>query len=128
MHHLSESFVYFENGKTNALTTSHIPKVICQTDGKKYPVYEVKAGQITIKGNQYPVNLADGFYMIRKLTVSECKRLQTVPEWFVFPVSDTQAYKCLGNGWTCDVITHLINSTQTASRKKWLDDLLGGCP
>ena len=87
-------------------------KAVSGADGKTYPVYEVKDGQITIKGKQYPIKLADGFYIIRKLTVSECKRLQTVPEWFVFPVSDTQAYKMLGNGWTVEVIALLICATQ----------------
>ena len=38
------------------------------------------------------------------------KRLQTVPEWYEFPVSNSQAYKMLGNGWTCEVIAHLIRS------------------
>ena len=91
-------------------------------------VYEVRDGKITIKGKQYPIKLADGHYIIRKLTVKECMRLQTVPEWYDFSViSNSQAYKCLGNGWTCDVITHLINAAQTAGRKKWLDDLLGDC-
>lgn len=80
-------------------------------DGKTYTVYKVKNGLITIKGKQYPIKLIDGYYTIRKLTVSECKRLQTVPEWYEFPVSDTQAYKMLGNGWTVDVITHLIEAT-----------------
>lgn len=86
-------------------------KAISYADGKTYKVYEVKEGQITIKEKQYPIKLQDGYYIIRKLTVSECKRLQTVPEWFEFPVSDTQAYRQLGNGWTVDVITHLINAT-----------------
>lgn len=80
-------------------------------DGKTYTVYEVKDGLITIKGKQYPIKLADGYYIIRKLTVSECKRLQTIPEWYEFPVSDTQAYKLCGNGWTVDVIAHLIEAT-----------------
>lgn len=83
--------------------------VIEAADGKTYPVYEVKDGLITIKGKQYPIKLADGFYIIRKLTVTECKRLQTVPESYVFPVSDTQAYKMLGNGWTVDVIAHILH-------------------
>lgn len=78
-------------------------------DGKIYPVYEVRGGQITIKDKQYPIKLADGFYIIRKLTVTECKRLQTVPEEYIFPVSDTQAYKMLGNGWTVDVIAHILH-------------------
>ena len=77
-------------------------------DGKAYPVYEVRSGIITIKGKQYPIKLADGFYIIRKLTVTECKRLQTVPDRYIFPVSDTQAYKMLGNGWTVDVIAHIM--------------------
>lgn len=80
-------------------------------DGKTYTVYEVKDGLITIKGKEYPIKLIDGYYIIRKLTVSECKRLQTVPEWYEFPVSDSQAYKMLGNGWTVDVIAHLIEAT-----------------
>lgn len=78
-------------------------------DGKAYPVYEVRSGIITIKGKQYPIRLADGGYIIRKLTVTECKRLQTVPGSYVFPVSDTQAYKMLGNGWTVDVIAHILS-------------------
>ena len=79
-------------------------------DGKEITIYEVRDGKITIKGKQYPIKLKDGYYIIRKLTVSECKRLQTVPEWYEFPVSNSQAYKMLGNGWTCEVIAHLIRS------------------
>ena len=86
-------------------------KAVSGSDGKEYEVYEVQDGFITIKGKRYAIKLADGFYIIRKLTVTECKRLQTVPEWYEFPVSDTQAYKMLGNGWTVDVIAHLINAT-----------------
>lgn len=76
---------------------------------KETPVYEVRGGFITIKGKQYPIKLADGFYIIRKLTVTECKRLQTVPDTYTFPVSDTQAYKMLGNGWTVDIIAHIMS-------------------
>ena len=83
-------------------------KAVSCADGKVYTVYEVKDGKITIKGKEYPIKLVDGYYIIRKLTVRECMRLQTVPEWYEFPVSDTQAYKMLGNGWTVEVIRHLI--------------------
>lgn len=78
-------------------------------NGKTYPVYEVRHGLITIKGEQYPIKLLDGLYIIRKLTVTECKRLQTVPDDYIFPVSNTQAYKMLGNGWTVDVIAHIMS-------------------
>ena len=133
----AENFYEFTDTKANTLTTAHRPKIIdelsnytyyaeaCEwnengeptkatsfADGKKYTVYTVKDGQITIKEKQYPIKLKDGYYIIRKLTVSECKRLQTVPEWYEFPVSNTQAYRQLGNGWTVDVIAHLINATE----------------
>lgn len=83
--------------------------VIKAAGGKEIPVYEVHGGRITIKGKTYPIKLADGFYIIRKLTVTEYKRLQTVPDTYAFPVSDTQAYKMLGNGWTVDVIAHIMS-------------------
>lgn len=78
-------------------------------DGKAWPVYEVRDGFIAIKGKRYPIKLRDGFYIIRKLTVRECMRLQTVPEEYGFPASDSQAYKMLGNGWTVDVIAHIMS-------------------
>ena len=87
---------------------------VYSVNGKEISIYEVKDGKITINGKQYPIKLKDGFYIIRKLTVSECKRLQTVPEWYEFPVSDSQAYKMLGNGWTCEVIAHILKSLKEA--------------
>ena len=83
-------------------------------DGKEITIYEVKDGKITIKGKQYPIKLRYGYYIIRKLTVRECMRLQTVPEWYEFPVSDSQAYKMLGNGWTCEVIAHILKYLKEA--------------
>ena len=96
--------------KTNCLSTVQKDNLVIEAaDGKTYPIYEVRNGLITIKDKQYPIKLADGYYIIRKLTVRECMRLQTVPEEYVFPVSDTQAYKMLGNGWTVDVIVHILS-------------------
>lgn len=100
-------------------------KAVSGADGKVYTVYEVKDGLITIKDKQYPIKLVDGDYIIRKLTVSECMRLQTVPEWYEFPVSDTQAYKMLGNGWTVAVIAHLIGATQANEVAEEQLDLFG---
>lgn len=94
-------------GKMECLTASCQHCQYCGTLDK--PVYEVRSGQITIKGQQYPIKLMDGYYIIRKLTVLECMRLQTVPEDFIFPVSNTQAYMMLGNGWTVDVIAHILS-------------------
>lgn len=46
---------------------------------------------------------------IRRLTPLECERLQTVKDNYTDHVSDTQRYKMLGNGWTVDVISHILN-------------------
>lgn len=78
-------------------------------NGKKQPIYAVQNGFTTIKGKLHPINLPDGYYMIRKLTVTECCRLQTLPDDYCRVVSATQAYKGLGNGWTAEVIIHLLN-------------------
>ncbi|MCK5604472.1 DNA cytosine methyltransferase [Candidatus Pacearchaeota archaeon] len=50
----------------------------------------------------------------RRLSVVECERLQTVPDnytlvpWKNRMMSNSQRYKMLGNGWTIDVITHIL--------------------
>lgn len=105
------AFEMRDDQKSNAVAaTGHQSRLVIEAaDGKQMPVYEVRGGYITIKGKTYPIKLADGFYIIRKLTVTECKRLQTVPDTYAFPVSDTQAYKMLGNGWTVDVIVHILS-------------------
>lgn len=45
---------------------------------------------------------------LRRLTPRECARLQTVPEWYEWVVSDTQIYRMCGNGWTVKVIEHIL--------------------
>lgn len=123
-------YPHSKHGTLNASSTESKTGVIelVKTAERGKSTYKVKDGMVTINGKQYPIKLDDGDYIFRKLTVAECKRLQTVPEWYDFSViSNSQAYKCLGNGWTCDVITHLINACQTAARRKWLYDLLGDC-
>ena len=131
--------VYGENGKSPTITAQgggHVePKVFSSTESVRSttetPVYEVKDGKITIKGKQYPIKLLDGQYIIRKLTVSECKRLQTVPDDYDMSViSSTQAYKCLGNGWTIEVIAHLIRGALRSAGSKTprtLDDWAEVC-
>lgn len=46
----------------------------------------------------------------RKLTPLECERLQTVPDNYTEGVSNTQRYKMLGNGWTVEVIKHILGN------------------
>ena len=78
-------------------------------------VFEVKDKKIIIYGKEYTMNLEDGWWRFRKLTPIECERLQTLPDNYTkqgviqTEISNTQRYKCLGNGWTVDVIAHIFS-------------------
>jgi DNA (cytosine-5)-methyltransferase 3A len=85
--------------------------------GREQRIYSVKEKKICLTnyGNKegvktecYKINLPDGDYIVRKLTPIEAERLQTLPDNYTEGISNTQRYKCLGNGWTVDVIAHIL--------------------
>lgn len=60
-------------------------------------------------GGHLQPKVSKGTTEYRKLTPLECERLQTVPEGYTDKgISDTQRYKMLGNGWTVDVVSHIM--------------------
>lgn len=67
------------------------------------------------KSPAHMANMSCGSYMVsrgrnyRRLTPTECARLQTIPAWYRWECSDTQQYKMLGNGWTIEVIKHILS-------------------
>ena len=85
--------------------------------GQGQRVYSVRGKSVTLSANGggqgaktglYQIDLPDGDYIIRKLTPIEAERLQTLPDNYTEGISDTQRYKCIGNGWTVDVIAYLM--------------------
>lgn len=54
----------------------------------------------------------------RYITPIECERLQTVPDNYTDCVSNAQRYRMLGNGWTVDVISHLLNGLKSQEEEK----------
>lgn len=90
---------------------SEIDKYAIQVAQKNYPdTIQVGGGA---KTGLYKVDLPDGDYIIRKLTPVECARLQTMPDHWCDGISATQQYKCYGNGWTVDVIAHILKQIPT---------------
>lgn len=86
--------------------------------GQGQRIYSVKGKSVTLSANGggqggktglYKIDLPDGDYIVRKLTPIEAERLQTLPDNYTAGLSNTQRYKCIGNGWTVDVITHILN-------------------
>lgn len=92
--------------------------------GQANRIYSVRDKSICLSANGgsggaktglYKVDLPDGDYIVRKLTPRECARLQTYPErcFDVANISNTQWYKAFGNGWTVDVIAHILKQLPT---------------
>lgn len=124
----TEQFIEIrKDNKSNCLTTVQKDSLVCEplrvgtVDGKsqsrEWRIYSVKGKSISICGcagrggaktGLYKIDLPDGDYIIRKLTPVEAERLQTLPDNYTEGISDTQRYKCIGNGWTVDVIAHIL--------------------
>lgn len=51
------------------------------------------------------VKVGDTIYL---LTPEECEKLQTLPVGYTAGVSNQKRYEALGNGWTVDIITHIL--------------------
>ena len=133
--------VYHVDGKSPTLTTmqggNREPKILCGAWRGRYVVdgvrqdhkqatkgltkqrLEVRLDQktnalTTVQKDNVAVSL-DALQW-RKLTPLECERLQTVPDNYTNHVSNTQRYKMLGNGFTVDVIAHLIKGLTKTPR------------
>lgn len=59
---------------------------------------------------------------LRMATPIEAERLQTLPDGYTEGISNTQRYKCLGNGWTVDVITHILKNLKEGDKNSELSD------
>lgn len=57
-----------------------------------------------------PYNVFKDWDCIRKFHPVECERLQTLPDNYTEGISNTQRYKSIGNGWTVDVIAHILSN------------------
>lgn len=86
---------------------------IYSTKGKSVCLSANGGGQ-GAKTGLYRIDLPDGRYVVRKLSPLEAERLQTLPDNYTDGISDTQRYKCIGNGWTVEVIAHILSGLHLA--------------
>ncbi len=75
----------------------HIEKTPTLTSNSN--CWSATGGIIVIENEQY-----------RTLTPEECEELQTLPHGYTNNIKKTQRYKCIGNGWTVDVIAHIFQN------------------
>ena len=130
------------DGKLNALTTVQTDSVVCTpvrvghfaTGGQGNRIYSVHGKTVSLmahgggrgaKTGLYKIDLPDGDYTIRKLTPIEAERCQTLPDDYTalgtddsdkeVKISNTQRYKAIGNGWTVDVIAHILAGMEVSA-------------
>ncbi|WP_294610921.1 DNA cytosine methyltransferase [uncultured Bacteroides sp.] len=115
-------------GKTNCLTTVAKDNLVMElkqinpsteSNNGQQPYQQNRVYDVSHKSPAHCAGLTGGGYMvadeqqpdgrIRRLTPTECARLQTVPDWYKWRCSSTQQYKMLGNGWTVEVIKHILS-------------------
>ena len=131
--HDSIKRVYHPSGKAPTLTTMggghREPKILCGAWRGRYTVDGVRQDHkhsvkgmteqrlevrmdgktnslTTVQKDNVAVDVSE--LQWRKLTPLECERLQTLPDNYTTHVSNTQRYKMLGNGFTVDVIAHIL--------------------
>ena len=101
-----------ENGvrKDNQMDLPFTTKVEVREDDVSNCLTTVEKDNVVVNRDEY---------LWRKLTPLECERLQTMLDNYTNHVSKTQRYKMIGNGWTIDVIAHILSSGNINSEKQW---------
>jgi len=99
-----------KDNKSNAITTVGKDSVVVEESKIRSKSKTVRSGG---RGSydRHEWDSVDELHW-RKLTCLECERLQTVPDNYTNHVSNTQRYKMLGNGWTVEVIKHILQNME----------------
>ena len=77
-----------------------------------FPLSESRRGRV-IKGKSNCIDTQCNICVchngnIRRLTVKEMEKLQTLPIGYTDGVAERQRIKAIGNGWTVDVVAHIL--------------------
>ena len=104
-----------EEGKTNCLTTVAKDNLILTNDHLQKNLTDVDSKANAFLATSHKGAWANGMslvsngFRIRRITPTECARLQTIPDWYIWDCSATQQYRMLGNGWCVEVIKHILS-------------------
>ena len=120
------------NEKANSLTDMHTDNIYCKplrigyfnTAGQGDRIYSVQGKSVCISANGggrgaktglYRIDLPDGDYLVRKLSPVECERLQTLPDNYTEGLPYNKRIKAIGNGWTVDIIAHILTGIKNGA-------------
>lgn len=101
-------------------------KIATNDYDKSITQFEIREGKFDMSRRVYKINgkaptlttitggkqrkIIDDNYQIREITPLECERLQTLPDNYTACISKNQRYKVIGNGWTVDIIAHILSN------------------
>jgi len=100
---------------TELKNTSHIVGYVGSKTPRIYQgygVYGINNKSLCIMASGGGIGAHTGLYktdVVRRLTPKECERLQGLPDDYTAGISDPQRYKCCGNAFNVDVISHIVS-------------------
>lgn len=93
---------------TKPIRIGHVGK-----GGQGERIYDINGKTVNLMAKSGGMGGKTGLYMIdnriRKLSPVEAERCQQIPDNYTEGVSDTKRYQAVGNGWSVDVIAHILS-------------------
>lgn len=86
------------------------PSLAAQSPATKYRIVTDVDNAIKALFDGRLGELRRGENLTRSATPEECEEFQTLPIGYTSSLSKAQRYKVIGNGWTVDVIAHILSS------------------
>ena len=119
-HKVGENQKEYEHNKARKQRTMVKVGHIGNGDAQANRVYDPEGKSATLSANGGGLGAKTGLYQmetrIRKLTPVECERLQSLPDNYTEGVAKTHRYKCLGNAFNVEVISHILSNVVAPSR------------
>jgi len=105
---------YFKHGQRQLIFKKPVRVGHFNKGGQGDRIYSSNGKSVCLSANGGGRGALTGLYeikdLVRKLTPTECARLQGFPDLYHDGISNTQAYKCYGNSFTVPVIKHILQN------------------
>lgn len=85
------------------------PNIVAQAN-QRSRIYDVEGKCPTICASLYDLKITENHKTYRRLTITECERLQGLPDGYTSMITKHQAGQALGNGWQVDTVKHILKN------------------
>ena len=84
-----------------------LPPIVIER-GEGINLYDIEGKCPTICATLYDLKITKDHKRYRRLTITECERLQGLPDGYTSMITKHQAGQALGNGWQVDTVKHIL--------------------